>query len=399
VSRTSPASRRRRFFLLFLTVAAVCSIPRFGQRENEPLPRISDSDLYLDMAQVFTGAATGFNSDYVNLWPHHYNRPLLPFVAGHVAPLLPDDSLRAAFSLVDIFAITIAALLLMEGMLLYKPDSRIAWLPSLLLLSGFPQMNWGYHILTDTLGLTTAFIAAGYAAWLVRQSDAPTQWSHLRWIASLTLLFMLSSIAFLARETAWLAVITAGWLVFRRSARTLSVPLHSGLILLVLLLGKLPHMFYAHHYELTGVPFHSTRETLLDWRYLLDFAVKTAVSFNISWLLAAAAVFLRPRSRVPDFIVGWTIGGLAYMGAGYAANTFMLVGYPLRLSYVMFPLVFYLVTDYGERSLAPSRLISAALGFWLVQAAINWAGVMLDSGQGKMTVLDAATRLKLFFGL
>jgi hypothetical protein len=136
----------------------------------------------------------------------------------------------------------------------------------------------------------------------------------------------------------------------------------------------------------------------LDWRYLLDFIVKAAVCFNLSWLVAGAALRLKPPLQVPDFITGWTIGGLLYIGAGYVGNNLMTVGYPMRMIYVVFPLVYFLAATFLERRVASSKLLAVALGYWLLQTGINWVGVLLDPGKGKITALDAATRLKTLFG-
>lgn len=387
--------RRLSFALLFLAIGAICSLPRFGQRENERLPTTSDSDFYIDMAHVFAGQAARFNPEYVKIGPHHYNRPLLSFLAGHLAKALPGNNLRAAFSLVDLVSIVLAALLLMEMVTVFKPDTRLAWLPAVLLLSGFPQLNWGYHILSDTVGLATGFLTACYAAWLVRRTDAPAVWPWEKLLPHLALLFVFASLAFLARETAWLAVITTGWLAFVRRKRPGFVKLQLVGILLAVLLGKLPHTWYASHFQVTGVPFQQTFASLLNWRYLLDFAVKSAVCFNLSWLAAAAALRLRPR--VPDFIIGWTIASLLYIAAGYVANNVMLIGYPLRLFYALFPLVFFLIGDLLEKRISPPKLTIAAIGFCVFQAAINFAGVMLDPAQGKITALDAWQKLRGIF--
>ena len=77
-----PVARTMAAGIAFLAIAAVCSVPRFGHRENELLPSVSDSDFFIDMARVFTGEAAAFNPRWVALAPHHYNRPLLSYLAG-----------------------------------------------------------------------------------------------------------------------------------------------------------------------------------------------------------------------------------------------------------------------------------------------------------------------------
>ena len=49
-----------KILILFTLVAVLSSLLRFGNRENN-LSDVSDSDYYLDMAQVFVGQKTEFN--------------------------------------------------------------------------------------------------------------------------------------------------------------------------------------------------------------------------------------------------------------------------------------------------------------------------------------------------
>lgn len=384
----SESSRQVWFALLFLVIASICSIPRFGQRENETAPVVSDSDLYIDMAHVFVGDATAFNPDYVKLGPHHYNRPLLSFLAGHLAKYVLKNNLRVAFSLLNIFSITILAMLLMQFIRQIQPQWQLYWLPSVLLLSGFPQLNWGYHILTDTLGLVMAFAAGGYAAWLIRKTDQASAWNWKKLSAHLVALGIVSASAFLARETAWIAVVTTAFLVFTRRARPASCIIQFGLILAVMVAGKFPHTWYADHFHVAGVPIRPSLHNLLNWRYLLDVSLKTFVCFNLAWVFVTAWLFRRKRSPLPDFFKGWTIATVLYIGAGYAVNSIEGLGYPLRMSYPLFPLVFFLVTEFFEQKISPARRLITAIAYCVIQFAINLAGVTLDPAQGKITVMD-----------
>ena len=94
LASAKPRMKMAWFAVLFFAIAAACSIPRFGQRENEALPAISDSDLFIDMAHVFAGDAPAFNPQYFRMEPHHYNRPLLAFLAGYLGKYLLHDKDR-----------------------------------------------------------------------------------------------------------------------------------------------------------------------------------------------------------------------------------------------------------------------------------------------------------------
>ena len=390
----SDSARLYCFALLFLVLSAICSLQRFGQRENETAPVLSDSDLYIDMARVFVGDAPAFNADYVKAGPHHYNRPLLSFLAGHLAKYVLQNHLRAAFSLINIFSITVLAVLLLQSIRQSYPAWRLYWLPPVLLLCGFPQMNWGYHILTDTLGLATAFALGCYATWLINKSDGSAPWDWRRLSLHLVALWTISAAAFLARETAWIAVVATIFLIYVRRGRGSSCLVRYGLILAVILLGKMPHSWYGIHFHVTGVPIRPVLSNLLNWRYVLDLSVKTFVCFNLAWLVAGVTLLKRDRAPLPDWVKSWTLATVLYMGAGYAANTIEVLGYPLRMSYSLFPLVFLAVEEFFERSSLPAKRLSAGIAFCLLQYSINFVGVRLDAGQGKITVLDLWNLLK-----
>src|SRR6266536_836310 len=205
-------------FCGFVLLAALCSIPRFGQRENEHYPGVSDSDLYLEMARVFTGDASGFTAEWVAWQPHHYNRPLHSFLAGWLGKCAFGGNLRVAFSVVDILAAATLAWVFWRQVRRYRPEWKLAWLPPVLFLTGFPQLNWGYHILTDTLGLAMAFLTGEFAERIIANASQPQP--ALRWLGQVSLLFALSSLAFLARETAWLAVVSSAWIIWSRYKQT-----------------------------------------------------------------------------------------------------------------------------------------------------------------------------------
>jgi len=168
---TSGSHRNSIAILLLIALTAIASSTlRFGQRENEHLPE-SDSDYYIDMAQVFAEQKLVFEEEFVTPYPHHYSRPTLPFLAGVLDQAVPWLSLRACFSILNIVAGAILAWMLYVVIRRSRPELHYAWAGPLLFLTGFPQMNWGYHILTDTIGLATAFGAALMAAHILDEAE------------------------------------------------------------------------------------------------------------------------------------------------------------------------------------------------------------------------------------
>jgi hypothetical protein len=360
-----------KFAVIFVVIATIAALPRFGQRENEHQPTVSDSDLYLEMARVFTGDKAGFNPEWVAWQPHHYNRPLLPFVAGHLGKYLLGGNLRAAFSIVNILCAALVAMLLMRYLREHRPEWKLCWAPSVLFLTAFPQINWGYHIFTDTTGYGTAMALAMCGDACLKQSSP----------ARLVGLLVVSVTAYLARETAWLAVFAVGAAGIARKDWP-----RLALVLAVMILGNVPHLVYASVFSVSGVPLTSTVAALLNWRYVVDFALKTGVCFNLSWI--PALLWLRHRAAIPPLIVGWAIGAVLYMGAGYFANTFDVIGYPLRLSYALFPLVFFCVTEVFERWFTPDTRTLRMLQFCGLQFAVNMLGVFLDPGRPGIKATD-----------
>ena len=361
------------------------------------MPGTSDSDLYVDMARVFTGDAEDFNRIEVGRAPHHYNRPLFPFLAGYVAKYFLRGNLRAGFSIVNIIAATVLAMLFFRVVWNQRRNWSLYWVPPILFLSGFPQLNWGYHLLTDTLGLSTAFAAACLAARLVRVTGDNLWTSHFHRSIELAALFVTSAAAFLTRETAWIAVVTTGWLIFSRRAQWKTHWFGFGLIVLALIAGKVPHSIYAHLWQVSGVPLRSTLDDLLDPRHMLDFVVKTGVCFNVSWVLALLAIIKRKSDLMPPLVVGWSIAAILYMGAGYVVNNQANIGYPLRMSYSLFPLIFIGAGEFFESFAADRKRLLLAIVFCLVHFGIGLMGVFLDPGRHAFRTTEALKALKEFF--
>lgn len=385
--------RQQSWFIGFLLVAGICSLPRFGQRENEYAPSVSDSDFYLEMARVFTGDQEEFTPAYVAWQPHHFNRPLAPWLAGHLGKNLFRGHLRAAFSLLDILAAALIAMLLKLAIEMQIPAWRFTWLPSVLFLTGFPQLNWGYHILTDTAGLATALLVVFYTVWLIQKNKG-----GLLFGCHLAGLFICSVAAFLTRETGWLAVITALWVV---GLAVRQVPqegrFRMGLILLVILAGKLPHSVYEYAHTLRTPALHLS--AFFEWnpKYWLDVAVKGGICFHIIWLLVAwrMGLWIRKRRGVPPprWMVGWTFSCGLYMAAAYSANDVTVVGYPMRIVYSMFPLLYFWVEELFESGAIRWRPHLLALLLCVAQLGVGLVGVYLDPGTPKITVPDLMERI------
>jgi hypothetical protein len=280
-----------------------------------------------------------------------------------------------------------------------RPEWQLAWMPSVLFLSGFPQLNWGYHILSDNLGVATGFAVSCYAAWLVTKAGQSIDWGAGRWALHLALLFFSSVLAFLARETGWFAVITLFFLVLIRRDEWRTNWLKFGLIFLAIVLGKIPHSLYGHYYALWGVPLKSSLGVLFNPEYMLDLAVKTAVCFNVAWLVAALGLFQKGREPVPDFILAWSIAAVLYLGAGYYNNWIggTGIGFPMRTAYPLFPLVFFGVAAFFERYVPPGKRLPLAIGYCLFQYGMSYLGVTLDSAKGKITTMDVWNTLRGLF--
>lgn len=375
-----------RVILLLGAVAVLSSLLRFGQRENE-ISVLSDSDYYLDMAKVFWGGKSSFNREYCFNGPHHYNRPLLPFLAGGLGCHALHGNTRAAFSIVNILMAWLIASLLYKAVLDSSPGGAYAWLPSICFLTAFPQMNWGYHILTETTGIALAF-AASY--WLSRvlsrmegNAGRVTDWNWHRdrqFLMGSAVFLLLQTVAFLARETAWLSVFVLIFVAGNRRLYRGKFLIPTLVCLDLVFISWIPQVLYAAHWETGTAPLLLHARDLLNPKYIGDFVVKSGLAFHVAWL-PALFVLWRDRGRgIPVWIGGWCVGVLAYMAAGYCANTVDSVGYPMRLTFALAPGVYWLVLDYF-RSLPSGRGTTVRLaGLLGASVVISVAGVLLDSG-------------------
>jgi uncharacterized membrane protein len=200
--------------------------------------------------------------------------------------------------------------------------------------------------------------------------------------------------AMLARETGWVSL-TAGVLIISRYG--LICPRLRVMLwmpALAMLMAILPLRLYIGLMKIpptVGLSFAN----LLDMRLMMDFVVKSGVAFHIWWLVALAGLAIACRSReLPPYpVVAWTAGALLYMGAGLLVNRFAALGYPLRMTYSLFPLVFFL----GSRTLQiqfwnryRGMPICALTALWCL---VSVAGVLLDPGTAGIQYSDVFRHL------
>ena len=379
-----------KILILFTVVAVLSSLLRFGNRENN-LSVLSDSDYYLDMAQVFMGQKVEFNHDFLMDAAHHYNRPLLPFCAGLLGHYVLNNNYPAAFSIINILsAIFIAYLFFLIVNSLY-PNVKYSWFPSLLFLTAFSQMDWGYHILTETIGLAFAFGTCYLVYNLICQIEKKGLESNKNYLyykdwrlyLNIFLLFIIQVLSFFTRETALFVFVFLAYItVKRRLYRWKYVPL-VVLLFSVFIIAKIPHSIYAQIYN-THIPKISfVFSALIKPKYILDSLVKLGLAFNISWLIFIPAIYYLKKGKlenVHEFIIGWTLAALGYIAAGYLHNSTLTFGYPLRMFFSLFPLFYLFVIELFEKKFSPSKIVYILGLFFIFHVSISVFGVLLDSG-------------------
>ena len=379
-----------KILILFTLVAVLSSLLRFGNRENN-LSDVSDSDYYLDMAQVFVGQKTEFNHSYVMVAAHHYNRPLLPFIAGLLGHYVLNNNYPAAFSIINILAaIFIAYLFFLIVNSLY-PSIKYSWFPSLLFLTAFSQMDWGYHILTETLGLAFALGTCYLVYNLICKIEKKEQESNKTYLyykdwrvfINIFLLFIIQILSFFTRETALFVFVFLAYITLKRSLYHLKYLPLVVLLFSVFFIAKIPHSIYAQLYN-THIPkFSFDFAALISPKYILDSLVKLGLAFNISWFLIVPAIYYLIKGKltnVHEFIIGWTLAALGYIAAGYLHNSILPYGYPLRMFFSLFPLFYLFVIEFLEKKFSPPKLVYILSIFFIFHVSISVFGVLIDSG-------------------
>jgi len=373
-------------FLCFGLIAFAVSLPRFGQFENEYAPALSDSAFYHEMAKVFFGQQEHFTEEYVAGASHHYNRPLFPWLAGLLNRVVPALPLRASFSLINILASALIAVLLYVSVKTHMSGWQLAWLPSLLFLTAFPQLNWGYHLLTDTLGLATAMACTLFAVKVIDNTYRPKMFC-----LQLLCVFALSAVSFLTRETGWFAVITLCWIGARGyKSHSFGWRFRVCCLLAVILLGRLPHQVYesVHGFRTPGLDVASVFS--FNPVYWFDVFVKVGVAFHVVWfiMLYLTVQFLRKRFSFihPTWMTGWTLAACAYSAAAYAHNDITVIGFPMRIAFSVFPVICFYAEAFFEQLADRYRPQFLAALFVIAHLVIGWFGVLLDPGVPGLTV-------------
>jgi hypothetical protein len=385
--------------ILFVLVGIASSLFRFGDREND-LAIVSDSDYYLDMAQVFTGQKDEFDKNFLKVAPHHYNRPLLPFCAGILGHFLLNDNYAAAFSIINIIAAILIAYLFFLTILEFYPKIIYPWFPSLLFLTSFSQMDFGYHILTETIGLAFAFgtcylIYRFLLYYENKTSCVPGSMPSLRdWriYAGLALLLTLQVFSFLARETAWFAFIFIIYVIIKRRLYRRQYIVICIMTLIILVVAKIPQVFYSALNN-THIPkFAFDFNALIAPDYISDTVLKLGLTFNISWLIVIPAVYSLIKGRlvnVHEFFIAWSFGAFGYIAAGYLHNSVLNYGYPLRMFFSLFPVIYIWVIQFFEYKFKNQRLVYILGLFFLFHVCVSIVGLLVDTGTGTIhTIFD-----------
>jgi len=127
--------------------------------------------------------------------------------------------------------------------------------------------------------------------------------------------------------------------------------------------------------------------------YILDSVIKMALAFNIYWLLMIPALVYLGKKKlngIHEFIIGWTLAAIGYMGAGYLHNSLMPNGYPLRMLFSMFPVIYILVVQYIEKRYLYPKHLYILITLIIIHSMISVAGVLADSGSVIVhTIYDA----------
>ncbi len=379
-----------KILVLFTIVSILSSLLRFGQRENN-LAVESDSDYYLDMIQVFMGNKEEFNKSFFVTNEHHYNRPLLPVCAGLLGHYFLNNNYPAAFSIINIISAIFIAFLFYIIINRFYPKIVYSWFPSLLFLTAFPQMDFGYHILTETIGLAFALGTCYFVYNLVcrvesKQSANDKLYSYYKdWTVyfSIFLLLIIQVLSFLTRESALFVFVFLFYIVVNRKLYKWKYLPLVVVLFSVLFVAKIPHLFYAQFYH-THIPEVSLNlSAMIDPKYIFDTFFKLGLAYNISWLLIIPAIYYLWKgklTRVHEFIIGWTLAALGYMAIGYLHNKMIPNGYPLRMFLSMFPLLYLIIIEFLEKKFSPPKLFYILGLFLILHVGISVLGVILDSG-------------------
>lgn len=377
-----------KMLLFFAVVAVLSSLLRFGHRENN-LATLSDSDYYLDMAQVFAGQKAEFNTEFLKDGPHHYNRPLLPYLAGITGHYFLNDNYPAAFSILNILSAILIAFLLYRIVSTYHPGIYYSWYPSLLFLTAFSQMDFGYHILTETFGIAFAFGTSwflyNFILRIEKKGSDNQKWRFYKdsgFYTDLFILLVLQTLSFAARETGLFTIVSFLFIVFVRKLYAKKYFTAYLLIFLVLIASKIPQLVYAGIYNTHLPSFAPEIAELLNPKYIFDAIFKLGLAFNITWIIVFIALIQKNKLmflKSHEFIFGWSFAALGYILTGYIHNS-AEYGFPLRMFFSLFPLFYIFAIRFFEDKFIQPKLKYVLGLFFILHLCISIVGVLLDSG-------------------
>jgi len=351
------------------------------------------------MAMVFAGEKDNFNPDWQRGKAHHYNRPFFPLLAGFIGHYFLNDDFKSAFSVVNIISAIVIAYILFILILKYYPDIKNPWIPSVLFLTAFPQMDFGYHILTETIGLAFALASCFFLYSFILRNEVnenkeKNSGFHLTdFYPGLVFLLVLQVLSFFTRETAWFVFIFFIYIILKRKLYRSGNLRMVLAIMIVLLLAKIPQTFYANSFD-THIPkFKFVFSALIAPDYIIDSLLKLALTFNIWWIFVIPALFCLYTGkifRLHEFVIGWTLAAIGYIGAGYLHNSLLENGYPLRMFFSLFPVIFILVVQYIEKKYDNPKQLYIFFALIVIHTGIAVAGVLADSGTVVIhTIYDA----------
>jgi predicted benzoate:H+ symporter BenE len=224
------------------------------------------------------------------------------------------------------------------------------------------------------------------------------EFSHKKkqYISGILFLFILQSLAFFAREIAWAAVIVAAYFFLKHLVTNKKVSYFHIITIISLILAKSFHQIYCHKYQLSPPELHFLRfSELFNYKYLLDFFIKSGFAFNIAWPCVFIYFFkfrLNGLKTIPDIFIAWTIAAVLYIGAAYSHNYFDVYGYPLRISYALFPLIF-LFTTQTLTSFKHKKIIITC--YLVLSVLINITGVLLDPNTANVTYENVLEKIDI----
>ena len=121
---------------------------------------------------------------------------------------------------------------------------------------------------------------------------------------------------------------------------------------------------------------------------MLEFMIKSAVCFNVVLVLFIFCAKRAKKVFFSDLIGAWTVGAILYIVTGYVHNSTGVVGYSLRVSFAVFPVMLLVSTYYFAGVESVKERVYRVLIFGVLYLGINVSGVLLDPADGAVKVAD-----------